>query len=100
MALEITWDGKTAYARIEAVLIRRDQMPAGLKGGGGGPAGTPAPEYGMSVVYAVFEDGSAQKLLSQGSYVGNFDSSAQIPALTFCYQELKKLDLFKGAKVV
>jgi hypothetical protein len=55
----------------------------------------------MSIIYHVYEDASAKKLLSQGQYLGEFDPASPLPGLSVAYGELKaKVEDLQGAKDV
>ena len=100
MALEITLDGKKAYARIEGVMIRKSRLATGLRGAGWGP-GAVTPDYGMTIIYHIYEDATAAKLVSTGQYLGEFDPASPLPGLSVAYGELQtKVEDFKGAKDV
>jgi hypothetical protein len=98
MALEIEWNCKKAYARIEGINIRKNRMPAGMRGSNGSGPDPEKMRYGHDILYTIYEDSTAATALSHGEYLLDFDAESTLAVLPLAYSSLKKLKEFEGAK--
>lgn len=99
MALEVSWNGKLAYLRIESIFVHKGSTPSGLRSGIGGNVPTTTSGYGQLIRCHIYEDSSAAKLLSIGEYALKLDIDGGA-ILQLVYEELKKLPQFEGARNV